>query len=164
MNRPTCPLFSKELELHILEVKKGNRPNIGTFCKHCFHPFKIKNNTQVTNCKQCKKEIKSNDITTEVPREICLMLLEVRKIERTYVISFAFLGIFLSLLTGFSFLGLNFQFFEKNEIIGIIILFAYILVTGRLLANFFGGIGDKIGYLKARNKLNEQWQQWIKKK
>jgi len=70
------------------------------------------------------------------------------------------LGIFLSLLTGFL-LVLNTTFLYSNEILGTIILFAYLLITGRLLANIFGGvIGDQLGYKKGRAKLELRWSEW----
>ena len=111
-----------------------------------------------------KKNITKNNVVDAVPNEIFSILREVRKIERTYVISFAFLGIFLSLLTGF-FIVFNTTFLFTNEILGTIVLFAYLLITGRLLANIFGGIiGDQIGYKKGKNRLELRWSEWKKNK
>ena len=159
MSKEKCPLFSETLELHMVEVGNGLRPNAGQFCNFCFEPVEFKNNKN-KNCKNCKKNITKNNIVDSVPEEIFSMLREVRKIERHYVISFAFLGIFLSLLTGFL-LVLNTTFLYSNEILGTIILFAYLLITGRLLANIFGGvIGDQLGYKKGRAKLELRWSEW----
>ena len=159
MSKEKCPLFSETLELHMVEVGNGLRPNAGQFCNFCFDPVELKNNKN-KKCKNCKKNITKNNTVNSVPEEIFSMLREVRKIERHYVISFAFLGIFLSLLTGFL-LVLNTTFLYSNEILGTIILFAYLLITGRLLANIFGGvIGDQLGYKKGRAKLELRWSEW----
>ena len=107
-----------------------------------------------------KKNITKNNTVKSVPDEIFAILREVRKIERTYVISFAFLGIFLSLFTGFLII-FNTTFLFANEILGTIILFAYLLITGRLFANIFGGIiGDQLGYKKGRSRLELRWSEW----
>ena len=162
MQENTCPLFSKELEKHMVEVSNGQRPNIGNFCTYCFHPFQQINELNEINCEHCNTTIHYSDFINMVPEPIFKMLKETRKIERHYVISFAFFGIFLSLLSGFLMV-LNISFLYKNEIFGTIILFTYLLISGRLLANYFGGfLGDQMGYNKARQKLNERWQEWTK--
>ncbi|MDG1989990.1 MAG: hypothetical protein P8J51_01780 [Dehalococcoidia bacterium] len=146
----------------MVEVSNGQRPNIGNFCTYCFHPFQQINELNEINCEHCNTTIHDSDFINMVPEPIFKMLKETRKIERHYVISFAFFGIFLSLLSGFLMV-LNISFLYKNEIFGTIILFTYLLISGRLLANYFGGfLGDQMGYNKARQKLNERWQEWTK--
>ncbi|MBR74215.1 MAG: hypothetical protein CL872_04690 [Dehalococcoidaceae bacterium] len=161
MSENKCPLFSEKLELHMVEVGNGLRPNAGSFCDFCFNPIDL-TGSKINKCTNCNKNIAANNTVGSVPDEIFAMLREVRKIERTYVISFAFLGIFLSLITGFLIV-FNTTFLYSNEILGTIILFAYLLITGRLLANIFGGIiGDQIGYKKGRDTLELRWSQWKK--
>ena len=161
MSEKKCPLFSEKLEKNIVEVGNGLRPNAGNFCDYCFHPVELKSSAN-KKCDNCKKNISKNNVVGAVPDEIFSILREIRKIERTYVISFAFLGIFLSLLTGFLII-FNTTFLFTNEILGTIVLFAYLLITGRLLANIFGGIiGDQIGYKKGKAKLELRWSEWEK--
>ena len=85
----------------MVEVSNGQRPNIGNFCTYCFHPFQQINELNEINCEHCNTTIHDSDFINMVPEPIFKMLKETRKIERHYVISFAFFGIFLSLLSGF---------------------------------------------------------------
>ena len=163
MLKQQCPLFSKELEQHMVEVSNGLRPNTGNFCNYCFHPVDLSKN-KTKKCNHCHKSVSKNSTVKKVPDEIFSMLRELRKIERTYVISFAFFGILLSLFSGFLII-FNTKILYSNEIFGTIILFIYLLITGRLLANIFGGvIGDQIGYKKGRKKLEFRWLNWMNNK
>ena len=55
MSVEKCPLFSEKLELHMVEVGNGLRPNAGNFCKFCFNPVELASNKN-KKCEICKKK------------------------------------------------------------------------------------------------------------
>ena len=56
MSEKKCPLFSEKLELHMVEVGNGLRPNAGSFCDFCFNPVDL-TGSKINKCTNCKINI-----------------------------------------------------------------------------------------------------------
>ena len=60
MSEKKCPLFSEKLELHMVEVGNGLRPNAGSFCDFCFNPVDL-TGSKINKCTNCNKNIVANN-------------------------------------------------------------------------------------------------------
>ena len=77
-----CPLFSERLEAHLVAVYKGQAPNRGQFCGHCYTP--VSRDTAV--CSHCGVDARSGRKPVEaVPAPIAEALFRQRKIEARWV-------------------------------------------------------------------------------
>jgi len=153
-----CPLFSERLEEHLVAVSRGEQPNAGRFCGHCYTPMSIERE----HCPNCDEMADGKrPPLSAVPDEVMTMLRRVRKTERAYVTGYAYLGLGLSIIGGLA-LVLGLPSLRTNLIAATITYGLVLFIGGRTLAGILGGgIGDRKGYEKARARLRTDWATWI---
>ncbi|GMU40509.1 MAG: hypothetical protein AMXMBFR23_13750 [Chloroflexota bacterium] len=153
-----CPLFSERLEAHLVAVYKGQAPNRGQFCGHCYTP--VSRDTAV--CSHCGVDARSGRKPVEaVPAPIAEALFRQRKIEARWVNGFAYLGLLIAMVGGIA-LVLAVPFFKDRLIYATIAYGLILLVGGRVLAGVLGGYyGDRIGFERARRQTVAAWERWL---
>lgn len=152
-----CPLFSERLEELLVAVTRGESPNAGRFCGHCYHP--LGDETRV--CPHCAASTAERAPVDSVPEEIIEMLRAQRRTESRIVNAFAYLGLIVAVLGGLA-LVLGVPFLREHLIWATVVYAVVLLIGGRGLAGFLGGYyGDRIGYARARRTLRAQWAEWV---
>ena len=152
-----CPLFSERLEELLVAITRGESPNAGRFCGHCYHPL----GPETPLCPHCGTEAAERAPVEAVPQQIVEMLRAQRRIESRIVNAFAYLGLIIAIVGGLA-LVLGIPYFWSNLIAATIAYAVILLVGGRLLAGVVGGYyGDRIGYERARRALRERWAEWV---
>ena len=152
-----CPLFSERLEAHLLAVTRGEAPNAGRFCGHCYHPL----GQRTKGCPHCGTLTSDRRPVQRVPDEVLEMLRRQRKTESRIVNGFAYLGLTLAVVGGLG-LVLGVPFLRGHLIWATVVYAAVLIVGGRVLAGVLGGYyGDRIGYERARRRLRERWREWV---
>ncbi len=153
-----CPLFSTQLEQHLVAVSRGEAPNSGRFCGHCYTP--LSRNTRV--CPHCENDVSTGrHAVAHVPDTITEMLRVHRKTESRWVNSFAYLGLLTATIAGLVFV-LAMPVLKDSLIWATLVYGIILLVGGRMLAGFLGGYyGDRIGYEKARARTRASWDAWV---
>ncbi len=153
-----CPLFSERLEQHIVAITRGETPNRGRFCGHCYTPM----SPQTARCPHCDESAGGDRPPVEqVPDALIEMLRVQRATERAWVNSFAFLGVAIAVLGGLAVV-LSIPALRDHLLPATIVYAALLLVGSRMLAGFLGGYyGDRIGYDRARRTLRESWASWL---
>ena len=146
------PIFSERLTSALNAMFKGEAPNAGRFCGHCYTPV----DQDRTRCPHCARSLADAVPVARVPDEILTMFRQLRSRESMIVNGFAYAGMLLGVLI---FIAIFYVLFTVNAnvwwyVFNIILLF----VLARGLAGLLGGfIGDDIGYRYARRKLIEEW-------
>ena len=152
-----CPLFSERLEEHLVAVTRGEAPNAGRFCGHCYTPL----GRRTPQCGHCGTETDERRPVSRVPDEVIAMLTAQRKTESRIVNGFAYLGLTLAVLGGLA-LVLGVPYLRGNLIWATIVYAAVLIVGGRVLAGVLGGYyGDRLAYSRARRRLREEWAEWV---
>ena len=152
-----CPLFSERLEEHLVAVTRGEAPNAGRFCGHCYHPL----GDRTKGCGHCGTLTSARRPVQQVPDAVVEMLRRQRKTESRIVNGFAYLGLTLAVVGGLA-LVLGVPFLRANLIWATVVYAAVLIVGGRVLAGVLGGYyGDRIGYERARGRLLEGWAEWV---
>ena len=156
-----CPLFSERLEELIVAITRGESPNAGRFCGHCYHPL----GERTERCPHCGEGVGAarggRGPVAAAPDEVIAMLREQRRTESRVVNAFAYLGLTIAVLGGLA-LVLGTPFLRANLIWATLVYAAVLLVGGRALAGVLGGYwGDRVAYDRARRRLRERWASWI---
>lgn len=153
-----CPLFSERLEEHLVAVSRGEQPNAGRFCGHCYTPM----SPERERCPHCGEDARTGrPPLAAVPDEVLAMLRRLRKTERAYVTGYAYLGLGLAIIGGIA-LVLGLPPLRDNLIAATISYGLFLFIGGRALAGILGGgIGDRKGYEKARARLLTDWAEWL---
>ncbi len=146
------PLFSERLSALLEAMFKGQAPNSGHFCGHCYSPL----GGQRLKCPHCGQPVAKYPPVKQVPREILLMFRKLRRRESLVVNSFAFAGLLLSVVIFIAVFSI--LFFTGANVWWYVGDIALLFVLARVLAGLIGGFwGDDVGYRYARRKLAEDW-------
>lgn len=150
------PVFSPRLDEVLGMMIKGEAPNIGRFCGHCFTPM----SKNASNCSHCGRGTSETAPLAKVPSEIIVLYRRWRKRESLVVNSFAFAGLFIGVLLFMALVAVAVYLMDASLwMLGFATL--VLLVGGRVFAGLLGGwIGDDIGYRYARRKLIEEWAEY----
>jgi len=150
---PEVPIFSDRLTQVLETVIKGEAPNVGHFCGHCYTPI----DRARIHCPHCRKAVADYPPVVKVPGDVAEMFRKVRRRESLVVNSFAQFGIMLGVTT---FIVVFYFLFLTEAVIWWYIFDTVLLfVLSRVLAGLLGSyIGDELGYRYARNKLAEEWR------
>ena len=152
-----CPLFSERLEAHLVAVTRGEAPNAGRFCGHCYHPL----GDRTKGCSHCGTLTADRRPVQRVPDVVVEMLRRQRKTESRIVNGFAYLGLTLAVVGGLG-LVLGVPFLRANLIWATVVYALVLIVGGRVLAGALGGYyGDRIGYERGRRAVRERWGEWV---
>ena len=149
---PEIPVFSPRLAEVLGEVVKGDAPNRGRFCGHCFTPLAADRRS----CPHCDTPVSRRPPVDEVPAEVVAMYRRQRRRESLVVNSFAYLG----LTMGVVLFLLLFIIYDALwwRILDMVIL----VVAARVFAALLGGLlGDEVGYRFARRRLAREWGEWV---
>ena len=147
------PIFSERLTTVLETVFKGEAPNFGRFCGHCYTPL----DPQRTECPHCGQAVEERPPVERVPEEVLQMFRQLRRRESLVVNSFAYVGLLSSVLI---FIGVFFVLFTNGANVWWFVFdIALLFFLARVLAGLLGGVvGDEVGYRYARRKLAEDWQ------
>jgi len=152
-----CPLFSERLEAHILAYTRGELPNRGRFCGHCYTPL----GPESVACPHCGTEMSARAAVEQIPEPVIVMLRAQRSTERTIVNTFAYLGLVVAILGGLAVV-LGVPYLRAHLLPAATVYALILLVGGRVLAGVIGGYyGDRLGYERARRRLRTQWGAWL---
>lgn len=155
-----CPLFSERLEEHLVAVTRGEAPNAGRFCGHCYHPL----GEQTEHCPHCDTSTSERVPVERVPDPVVEMLRAQRKTESRIVNGFAYLGLTIAVVGGLA-LVLGVPFLRSNLIWATAVYAIVLVIGGRALAGVLGGYyGDRIAYERARRRLRERWGEWVEER
>lgn len=150
---PEVPVFSERLSDVLDSMFKGEAPNAGRFCGHCYTPI----GKERTECPHCATGVDNVEPVDRVPDGVLTMFKQLQRRESLVVNGFAYAG----LLSGVAiFIGVFYVLFYNGAsvwwyVFDIVLLF----VLARVLAGLLGGfIGDEVGYRYARRKLAEDWE------
>ena len=146
------PLFSERLNALLEEVVKGQSPNAGRFCSHCYTPM----SEEGERCQHCGRSTREHPPQPRVPPEVIRMFRNMRRRESIVVHAFALAGLVLAVAVS---IGL-FAVFEPLwwRILDIVLM----VVMARVFAGILGGfVGDHIGYGYARRRLAEEWEAYV---
>ena len=152
-----CPLFSERLEEQIVAVTRGEAPNRGRFCGHCYTPM----SAETARCPHCEASTDGGRQPLEqIPEPIFEMLRAQRSTERRWVNGLAYVGVLIAVLGGLAVV-LGVPPLRHNLLAATIVYAVLLLVGSRMLAGTLGGYyGDRIGYERARATLRESWAAW----
>ena len=153
-----CPLFSERLEKHIVAVTRGETPNRGRFCGHCYTPM----SPETARCPHCDQPTAGGRPPVErIPGPVMEMLRAQRGTEQRWVNGFAYLGVLTAVLGGLAVV-LGIPALRHSLLAAAIVYAALLLVGSRVLAGLLGGYyGDRIGYARGRRALRESWAEWV---
>jgi hypothetical protein len=152
-----CPLFSERLEEQLVAVTRGEAPNAGRFCGHCYHPI----GEGTSTCPHCGTQTSDRAPVERVPDAVVEMLRAQRKTESRIVNGFAYLGLTIAVVGGLA-LVLGVPFLRSNLIWATVVYALVLVIGGRALAGILGGYyGDRIAYERARGALRERWAEWV---
>ncbi len=156
-----CPLFSERLEEHIVAVTRGEAPNRGRFCGHCYTPM----SPETVHCPHCGAAADGGrPPIDQIPDAVTEMLRALRATERRWVNGLAYVGVLTAVMGGLLIV-LGVPALRENLIAATVVYATVLLVGSRMLAGFFGGYyGDRIGYERARSALREQWAAWVEER
>ena len=149
------PVFSDRLTTALATMFRGEAPNVGRFCGHCYTPL----DPERTQCPHCGHPVEERAPVERVPSEVLEMFRQSRRRESLVVNSFAYLGLALGVLT---FIVVFYVLFILDAnvwwyVFDIVLLF----VLARVLAGLLGGlVGDEMGFRYARRKLTEEWREY----
>ncbi len=148
----SVPLFSERLSSALDAILRGEAPNVGRFCAHCYTPM----DPQRPQCPHCGRSVRNYAPVERVPDGVFRMYRGLRRRESLVVNGFAYGGLLLAVLI---FIGLfAIIFYSGAGIWWYVIDIALLFVLSRVLAGLLGGIvGDELGYRYARRKLVEDW-------
>ena len=147
------PVFSGRLTTVLDTIFKGEAPNAGRFCGHCYTPL----DQQRTHCPHCGCAVVEHAPVEHVPREVLAMFRNLRRRESLVVNGFAYLGMLLGVLI---FIAVFYILFQRNVSVWWYVFdIALLFVLARGLAGLLGGfVGDELGFRYARRKLAEEWR------
>ncbi len=146
------PVFSERLSDVLDGIFKGEAPNAGHFCGHCYTPLAADRRS----CPHCDTPVARRPPVDEVPAPVLAMYRRQRRRESLVVNSFAYLGLALGV-------GLWLALFVLYDALWWRLLSIVLLVLAtRVLAALMGGlVGDEVGYRFARRRLAREWEAWV---
>ena len=149
------PIFSERLTTVLETIFKGEAPNVGRFCGHCYTPL----DPQRTQCPHCDRAVEERPPVERVPDEVLQMFRQLRRRESLVVNSFAYAGLLLGVLI---FIGVFYVLFTAGANVWWFVFdIALLFVLSRLLAGLLGGVvGDEVGFRYSRRKLAEEWVEY----
>ncbi len=150
------PVFSPRLDEVIGMMIKGDAPNAGRFCGHCYTPMSKK----AEACPYCASSVAEHTPLAKLPSEVIALYRRMRKRESLIVNSFAFAGIFLGVLLFMALVAVAIYRMD-GSIWMLVFATVVLLVSGRVFGGLLGGwIGDDIGYEFAHKKLVLEWHEF----
>jgi len=150
------PVFSPRLDEVMASMLKGEAPNVGRFCAHCYTPL----TKSAQTCPHCGFETAARPPLPKLPPEIFALYRRMRRRESLIVNSFAFAGLGIGLVLFVVLVALAVYRFEQSWAM-LAVALAVLLVGGRVFAGILGGwIGDQIGYDFARKRLVAEWEEF----
>lgn len=153
-----CPLFSDRLEEHIVGLTRGELPNRGRFCGHCYTPM----SAETLRCAHCNTATQERAPVPEIPAEVIEMLRRQRKTEQAWVNGFAYLGLVLAATLGLAVV-LGIPYLRANLLPATIVYGLLLVIGSRMLAGLLGGyFGDRMGYERGRRALLESWDEHLR--
>ncbi len=153
-----CPLFSDRLEEHIVGITRGELPNRGRFCGHCYTPMSV----ETLRCAHCNTSTQERAPVPVIPNEVLDMLRRQRKTEAAWVNGFAYVGLVLAATLGLGVV-LGIPYLRANLLPATIVYGLLLVVGSRMLAGLLGGYyGDRMGYERGRRALLESWDQLLR--
>ncbi len=149
------PIFSDRLTTALETMFRGEAPNVGRFCGHCYTPL----DPERTQCPHCGHPVEERPPVERVPSEVLEMFRQLRRRESLVVNSFAYAGLLRGVLT---FIGVFYALFTLNANVWWYVFdIALLFILSRGLAGLLGGfVGDVVGFRYARRKLIEEWQEY----
>jgi predicted nucleic acid-binding Zn ribbon protein len=148
-------VFSERLTTALAAMVKGEAPNVGRFCGHCYTPL----DPERRHCPHCGRPVEERPPVERVPSEVLEMFRQSRRRESLVVNSFAYLGLALGVLT---FIAVFYLLFTLDASVWWFVFdIALLFVLSRVLAGLLGGVvGDEMGFRYARRKLTEEWREY----
>ena len=153
-----CPIFSPSLEDHIVAVSRGQSPNVGRFCGHCYTPI----SRETERCPHCGEDTRTGRAPVDaVPGRLLDILRRQRGIESRWVNGFAYLGVLIAVVSGLAIV-LGIPLFRNSLIWATVFYGTYLLVGSRVLPALLGGyFGDRMGFERARAETRLAWAEWV---
>ena len=143
-----CPIFSQELEDHIVAISRGQAPNVGRFCGNCYTP--LSRDTEM--CPHCREDVRAGRAPVDAVPDTLLETLRIqRAIEANWVNGFAYLGIIIAATTGLAIV-LGVPMFRDSLIWATLFYGVYLLVMSRVLPAILGG------YFGTWAPVDEAWE------
>ena len=141
-----------------MAAMKGEIPNRGTFCGHCYTPIA----PDTSACPHCGERTDGpHQPVDRVPSEVAEMFKTVRKTERWIVNGFAYLGMTIAIVAGLVVV-LSVPYLRAHLLAATIVYTIILVIGGRTLAGVLGGYyGDRLAFERARRRLREDWSEWV---
>jgi hypothetical protein len=145
----TAYLDDLQVQMESLGLQK--EVNLGRFCGYCYGRMPDEERT----CRYCHRSVDEVAPVSKVPIYVLRLYLAKRRREGIMVNSFAFLGLFLSVVLS----GVIYFFLQGNwRVLALLVL----LVSGWYLANLFGGwLGATLGYNWGRSVRDNYWLRYL---
>jgi hypothetical protein len=146
------PVFSERLSEVLETMFRGEAPNAGRFCGHCYTPMAPERRA----CPHCARSVDDVAPVEAVPAEVIDMFRRMRRRESVVVNGFAYLGL---LLAAVVFTAIFYVLFIMEAGVWWYAFdIALLFVLARVFAGLSGGfIGDELGYRRARRMLAVEW-------
>jgi len=152
-----CPLFSPRLEAHLVAVSRGETPERGTFCGHCYTPI----GRESVACPHCGEPASKRPPVDVVPAPVTAALRAQRATEGRWVNGFAYLGVLIAMVLPLSVV-LTIPALKDSLILGTAVYAPLLLIGMRVFPGILGGyFGDRMGFEAARKKTRAAWEQWV---
>lgn len=152
-----CPIFSPRLEAHLVAVSRGETPERGTFCGHCYTPIA----RDTSACPHCGESTSARPPVDVVPAPIAAALRVQRSTEGRWVTGFAYLGLLIAMFLPLTLI-LGIPEVKDNLILGTAVYAPLLLIGMRVFPAILGGyFGDRKGFAAARTKTRAAWERWL---
>lgn len=152
-----CPLFSPRLEAHLVAVSRGETPERGTFCGHCYTPI----GRETVSCPHCGESAAKRPPVEVVPAPITAALRAQRATEGRWVNGFAYLGVLIAMVLPLAVV-LTIPALKDSLILGTAVYAPLLLIGMRVFPGILGGyFGDRRGFEAARKRTRATWEQWV---
>ena len=148
-----------------MAVPRGQAPNAGRFCGHCYTPI----SRDTAKCPHCGEVVDPRGAqgrapVSSVPDALIDALRRQRAIESKWVNGFAYLGVLIAVVTGLAIV-LSVPLFRGSLIWATLFYAPYLLIGSRVFPGLLGGYyGDRLGYEKARAQTREAWAEWVQER
>jgi hypothetical protein len=144
-------IFSERLEALAAEIIRGQEPNAGRFCGHCYNPLAV----DATTCSHCARSLAETESVDRIPREVLLMINTKHSREARVVRTIAYGGLLLATIAASAAL------LFISGVWGII-AFVAVLVAGYFLSAIIANsLGDAWGYRSGQKGLASSWQEFL---
>jgi hypothetical protein len=144
-------IFSERLEALAAEIIRGNEPNAGRFCGHCYNPL----GPEATGCSHCRRSLAEVAPVDRIPRDVLLMIKTKHGREARVVRTIAYGGLLLATIAASAAL------IFISGVWGII-AFVVVLIAGYFVSAIVANsVGDAWGYRSGQKGLAAGWQEFI---